>query len=260
MSWWPWPGWAPCRCGPSRCRRGTRCSTRRVAKPCTGTPGPATRRPTPSSPGLASRSRRATASSVQHVRLKDTAEAVTRVVAEKSAGRDSDGTVDLIWINGPNFLAMKRQNLLYGPVTAALPNFRYVDVTHKRSNVIDFTTPVDGMAVPWRMAQIVFIYDSARITDPADVPRSAAAMLEWSQKHPGRLTHPAVEQFPRCHLLQAGAARTGRRPVAAATARHRCRLCAGHRAAVGLVRRLAPDAVAQGAAIPDQTVPPNASC
>jgi putative thiamine transport system substrate-binding protein len=132
---------------------------------------------------------------VQHVRLKDTAEAVTRVVAEKSAGRDSDGSVDLIWINGPNFLAMKRQGLLFGPVTAALPNFRYVDVTRKRSNVIDFTTPVDGMAVPWRMAQIVFIYDSARIVDPAEVPRSALAMLEWSRQHPGRLTHPVVSNF-----------------------------------------------------------------
>jgi putative thiamine transport system substrate-binding protein len=43
---------------------------------------------------------------VTQVRLKDTAEAVTRVVAEKAAGRNEDGTVDLIWINGPNFLAM----------------------------------------------------------------------------------------------------------------------------------------------------------
>jgi len=51
---------------------------------------------------------------VQHVRLKDTSEAVTRVVAEKAAGRHADGTVDLIWINGPNFLALKQQGLLYG--------------------------------------------------------------------------------------------------------------------------------------------------
>ena len=62
--------------------------------------------------------------SVQHVRLKDTAEAVTRVIAEKSAGRSRDGSVDLIWINGPNFLAMKQQALLHGPVTQALPNYR----------------------------------------------------------------------------------------------------------------------------------------
>jgi putative thiamine transport system substrate-binding protein len=133
--------------------------------------------------------------SVQHVRLKDTSEAVTRVIAEKSAGRDDGGSVDLIWINGPNLLNMKRQGLLSGPVTQALPNFRLVDVTRKRSNVIDFTSPVEGMAVPWAMAQIVFIYDSARIRDPREVPRSAAAMLDWARRHPGRLTHPAVSNF-----------------------------------------------------------------
>jgi putative thiamine transport system substrate-binding protein len=132
---------------------------------------------------------------VNHVRLKDTSEAVTRVVAEKAAGRDSDGSVDLIWINGPNFLAMKQQGLLYGPVTQALPNFRLVDTTTKRSNVIDFTTPVDGFAVPWKMAQIVFVYDSARIANPADVPRSANELLAWARKNPGRLTHPNPSNF-----------------------------------------------------------------
>ena len=132
---------------------------------------------------------------VQHVRLKDTAEAVTRVIAEKSAGRNDGGSVDLIWINGPNFLAMKQQGLLYGPVTQALPNYRFVDTVNKRSNVIDFTTPVDGLAVPWRLAQIVFVYDSARLRNPAELPRSAAAMLHWARKHPGRLTHPNVANF-----------------------------------------------------------------
>jgi putative thiamine transport system substrate-binding protein len=132
---------------------------------------------------------------LQHVRLKDTAEAVSRVVAEKAAGRNQGGGVDLIWINGPNFLAMKQQGLLYGPVTQALPNFRLVDTTSKRSNVIDFTTPVDGMAVPWRLAQVVFVYDSARIRNAGDVPRSAAAMLAWARRNPGRLTHPNVANF-----------------------------------------------------------------
>ncbi len=132
---------------------------------------------------------------VVHVRLKDTAEAVTRVIAEKTAGRHSDGTVDLIWINGPNFLAMKSQGLLHGPVTPLLPNSRYVDTTNKRSNVVDFTTPVDGYAVPWRLAQIVFIYDSARIRDAKDVPRSAPELLAWARKNPGRLTHPNPSNF-----------------------------------------------------------------
>jgi putative thiamine transport system substrate-binding protein len=132
---------------------------------------------------------------VQHVRLKDTAEAVTRVVAEKAAGRGTDGSVDMIWINGPNFLNMKQQGLLYGPVLSALPNARFVDTTHKRSNVIDFTTPVEGMAVPWRLAQIVFVYDAARLRNAADVPRSANALLEWARRNPGRVTHPNVSNF-----------------------------------------------------------------
>ena len=132
---------------------------------------------------------------VVHVRLKDTAEAVTRVVAEKTAGRNSDGTVDLIWINGPNFLAMKQQGLLFGPVLPLLPNTALVDTTTKRSNVIDFTTPVDGYAVPWKLAQIVFIYDSARLRSAGDVPRSAADLLAWARKNPGRLTHPNPSNF-----------------------------------------------------------------
>ncbi len=60
---------------------------------------------------------------IHHVKLKDTAEAVTRVVAEKAAGRSTGGAVDLIWINGPNFLALKDQALLYGPFTSAPAEF-----------------------------------------------------------------------------------------------------------------------------------------
>ena len=132
---------------------------------------------------------------VVHTRLQDTAEAVTRVVAEKAAGRSSGGTVDLVWINGPNFLAMKQQGLLHGPITQTLPNFQFVDTVHKRSNLIDFTTPVNGMAVPWSLAQLVFVYDAARIPVAADVPRSAPALLAWAKAHPGRLTHPQVSNF-----------------------------------------------------------------
>jgi putative thiamine transport system substrate-binding protein len=132
---------------------------------------------------------------VNHVRLKDTAEAVTRVVAEKAAGRDTNGTIDLIWINGPNFLSLKTQGLLHGPITQRLPNFRFVDTAGKRSNVIDFTTPVDGFASPWRMAQVVFVYDSARIRDKGALPRSARELADWARAHPGRLTHPNVRNF-----------------------------------------------------------------
>lgn len=129
---------------------------------------------------------------LRHVRLRDTAEAVQRVIAEKAAGRDGGGSVDLIWINGPNFLARKEQRLHYGPFAERLPNFRFVDVIGKPSNVVDFTVPVEGFAAPWRLAQIVYVYDSARLPRP---PRSMAAMLEWAKANPGRLTHPTARNF-----------------------------------------------------------------
>ncbi|WP_046867310.1 ABC transporter substrate-binding protein [Microvirga massiliensis] len=132
--------------------------------------------------------------SVRHVKLADTAEAVTRVVAERAAGRDTNGTIDLIWINGPNLASMKQHDLLFGPITPALPNFALVDKVGKPSTVVDFTLPVDGMASPWLMAQVVYVYDSAR-SDPASLPRSAAAMLAWAKAHPGRLTHPVASNF-----------------------------------------------------------------
>ncbi len=129
---------------------------------------------------------------INHVKLKDTAEAVTRVVAEKAAGRNADGSVDLIWINGPNFLAMKQQSLLFGPFTPAMPNYARVDTTGIRSNVVDFTVPVDGMESPWRRAQIVFVYDSKRVrTQPKSVPE----LLAWTKQNPGRFTHPNVRNF-----------------------------------------------------------------
>jgi putative thiamine transport system substrate-binding protein len=128
---------------------------------------------------------------VEHVKLADTAEAVARVVAEKAAGRDSGGAVDLVWINGPNFAAMKANGLLHGPWAAALPNRRFVDpanpaVTH------DFTVPTEGFSSPWSLAQVVFVHDAARLPDP---PRDPGALLDWARANPGRFTYPQPPDF-----------------------------------------------------------------
>ena len=68
---------------------------------------------------------------VVQVKLTDTADAVTKVLSEKTAGVDDGGAVDLIWINGENFAAMKRNDLLFGPWVEETPNFDYVDVAGK---------------------------------------------------------------------------------------------------------------------------------
>jgi putative thiamine transport system substrate-binding protein len=83
-----------------------------------------------------------------HVKLSDTGEAVARVIAEKAAGRTTGGTVDLIWINGENFAALKRQGLLFGPFAPTLPNFRRVDTEGKPTTLVDFTIPTEGLEAP----------------------------------------------------------------------------------------------------------------
>ncbi len=129
---------------------------------------------------------------LRHVKLSDTAEAVRKVLAEKSAGRTTGGSVDLIWINGENFKAMKDQGLLFGPFAEQLPNFALVDVDNKPTTRSDFTVPTDGLEAPWGMAKLNFIYDSARLATP---PRSMAALLYHAKANPGRVAYPAPPDF-----------------------------------------------------------------
>ncbi|MGB5868593.1 MAG: ABC transporter substrate-binding protein [Albidovulum sp.] len=136
---------------------------------------------------------------VEQVKLSDTAEAVTRVVAEKAAGQDSGGSVDMIWINGGNFLSMKDQGLLHGPFLADLPNSRYLDLTPGSAATVDFTIPTEGYESPWRLAKFVMTYDSARVNQP---PRSVAAMQDWAKANPGRFTHPTVSNFMGATFLK----------------------------------------------------------
>ena len=59
---------------------------------------------------------------VELVKLADTAEAVARIKAEAAAGRKTEGgSVDLIWINGENFAALRTADLLWGPMLDRLP-------------------------------------------------------------------------------------------------------------------------------------------
>ena len=129
---------------------------------------------------------------VQHVKLSDTAEAVSRVVAEKAAGRTQGGSVDLIWINGENFASMKENELLFGPWTAKAPNYQFVDTIGKITTTIDFTVPVDGLEAPWGMAQFVFMYDSKSLPTP---PSTIKGLLNWAKQNEGRFTYPQPPNF-----------------------------------------------------------------
>ena len=129
---------------------------------------------------------------LEHVKISDTAEVVKRVRAEKQTGRSSDGSVDAVWINGENFLAMKRDGLLFGPFAESLPAFAAVDVTGKPTTRIDFSEPVAGLEAPWGMAQLTYYGDGAKLPLP---PRGLAELLAFAQVHPGRVTYPKPPNF-----------------------------------------------------------------
>ena len=130
---------------------------------------------------------------LQHVKINDTADVVQRVRAEKAAGRAlGEGTVDLVWINGENFAAMKREGLLFGPFAEQLPNFQWVDVEGKPTVRNDFSVPTDGFESPWGMAQFTLFADSRRL---ATRPQSMQALLALARAQPGRITYPRLPDF-----------------------------------------------------------------
>jgi len=129
---------------------------------------------------------------LEHVKLASTTDAVARVLAERDAGQTTGGAVDLIWINGENFAAMKEQGLLYGPFATDLPNWPLVDALGKPATTIDFTLPTDGYESPWAMAQLVFEYDTARLPTP---PADLAALKAHILTNPGRFTYPQPPDY-----------------------------------------------------------------
>lgn len=136
---------------------------------------------------------------VSHVKLADTADAVSRVLSEKQAGLAHGGSVDLIWINGANFASMKEKGLLLGHWAQDLPSFAFVDPLASPVTVNDFTIPVEGHEAPWGLAQLVFYADTMRVATP---PKSAAALLDYAKANAGRVTYPDPSNFLGASFLK----------------------------------------------------------
>ncbi|WP_217640250.1 ABC transporter substrate-binding protein [Desulfoluna spongiiphila] len=133
-----------------------------------------------------------------HVKVTDISDVVSRILAEKIAEKHQGGSVDMLWINGENFKAMKEAGLLYGPFTSTLPNDALIDRDTLQVDS-DFTVPVEGMEAPWGVGQLNFIYDKDRTPAP---PTSAAALLAYAKAHPGRIAYPMPPQFHGSSFLK----------------------------------------------------------
>lgn len=125
------------------------------------------------------------------VPVTDATEYINKVLGEQQAGQNSDGAVDLVWVNGENFRTMRQGELLYGPWSQFLPNSLYVNGSDP-SVANDFGYPVEGYESPYGKAQFVMIYDSARVPEP---PRTIPALVEWVKANPGLFTYPAPPDF-----------------------------------------------------------------
>ncbi|WP_440879064.1 ABC transporter substrate-binding protein [Vibrio natriegens] len=135
---------------------------------------------------------------LNHVKVTDISETTTRLIAEKAAGKNTGGSVDMVWINGENFKSMKDNQLLYGPFVDVLPNWQYVDKTLPVD--VDFSEPTDGLEAPWGVGQLVFIHDTENLNNP---PHSFAEMLSYANAFPNRLTYPRPPEFHGTSFIKA---------------------------------------------------------
>ncbi|EGR2696895.1 ABC transporter substrate-binding protein [Vibrio parahaemolyticus] len=135
---------------------------------------------------------------LNHVKVTDISETTTRLIAEKAAGKNSGGSVDMVWINGENFKSMKDNQLLFGPFVEGLPSWHYVDKSLPID--VDFSEPTEGLEAPWGVGQLVFIHDEQTLHNP---PRSFAEMLSYAKAFPNRLTYPRPPEFHGTSFIKA---------------------------------------------------------
>lgn len=131
------------------------------------------------------------------VHLADAADAVKRIQTERAAGRNSRGSVDLLWVNGENFRTLKEANLLETGWAQALPNWRYVDTRQPVTE--DFAIPTEGAESPWGGAQLTFIARKASTPTP---PADPQALLAYARQHPGKVSYPRPPDFTGTAFLE----------------------------------------------------------
>ncbi|MCG9682639.1 ABC transporter substrate-binding protein [Vibrio sp. Isolate23] len=135
---------------------------------------------------------------LQHVKVTDIAETTTRLIAEKAAGKNTGGSVDMVWINGENFKSMKNNQLLFGPFVQHLPSWQKVDKSLPVDR--DFSEPTEGLEAPWGVGQLVFIHDKLTLNNP---PASYTEMLSYAKAFPNKLSYPRPPEFHGTSFLKA---------------------------------------------------------
>ena len=124
---------------------------------------------------------------LQHVKVADISEAVSRLKAEDG----SQSAIDLVWINGENFSYLKEQHLLLGNLWAQIPNTAQL-ATQKLSLDSDFGVSMEGYEVPWGVGQFNLIANQDVFTQNMITPHS---LLTAAKQYPGQVSYPRPPEF-----------------------------------------------------------------
>lgn len=128
--------------------------------------------------------------SLERVPLSDTQDAVQKLIRDKRLGREN-GSIDLLWLNGENFKVMKDNGLTWKPFLSELSNAKYINLDDP-TIANDFGVSHEGHEVPWGAAQMVFIYDAAKIATP---PETFEELVSWIKENPEKFTYSAPPDF-----------------------------------------------------------------
>lgn len=120
--------------------------------------------------------------------LTDTVDAVERVEREYGLYGATNGSVDMIWINGENFARLKRQGYAYGPWATKVPNAANFDFTAP-AIAYDFGTATQGFEMPYNGAQVIFIYNNATVK--VSEIDTISEIVTWVNNNPGNFTYAA---------------------------------------------------------------------
>jgi len=134
---------------------------------------------------------------LQHVKVADISEAVALLLAPADT---QTSAIDLLWINGENFAALKNANKLVGDMPEKVPNAK-----HLRQDLqwqIDFGTAVEGYELPWGIAQLQLIVRNDLLGEQQTVLRPQD-FYQLAKEQPGRFSYPKPPSFHGTSWLKA---------------------------------------------------------
>ncbi|MFU8784071.1 ABC transporter substrate-binding protein [Aliidiomarina sp.] len=147
---------------------------------------------------------------LRHVRVADISESVSLLLNEQaSQGDDYRSAVDLIWINGKNFHALKEAGLLTADLSTQIPNSALLNPEHVYE--FDFGVATEDLELPWGVAQFYLMLSERAQTallgaTEADTQGgtqvhemqarvSAEQLLAFAKTNTGRVSYPKPPEF-----------------------------------------------------------------